>query len=45
MRTDKHYRQYIFSNGLEDALPRQDLETIKWPLIKFQGFTVSSEQC
>ncbi|KAG3053489.1 hypothetical protein PI124_g23753 [Phytophthora idaei] len=43
LRTDKHYRQYLFSKGLEDAVPRQDLETIKWLSTKFQGFTVSSE--
>ncbi|KAF4142999.1 Ankyrin repeats domain-containing protein [Phytophthora infestans] len=43
LRTDKHYGQYLFSKGLEDAVPRQDMATIKWLLTKFQGFSISSE--
>lgn len=43
LRTDKHYQQYVFSLALEDAVPRQDLEIVKWFLSKCQGFRVSSE--
>ncbi|OWY99427.1 LOW QUALITY PROTEIN: hypothetical protein PHMEG_00029568 [Phytophthora megakarya] len=43
LRTDKHYRQYIFSKVMEDAVPCQDLEMVKWLSSKFQGCTVTSE--
>ncbi|KAK1946769.1 putative ankyrin repeat protein [Phytophthora citrophthora] len=43
LRTDKHYQQYLFTKCLEYAVPRQDLDVIKWLSSKFQGFTVTFE--
>ncbi|KAE9334589.1 hypothetical protein PF008_g13892 [Phytophthora fragariae] len=43
LHTDKHYQQYIFSEGLMDAVPRKNLELVQWLLSTFKGLTVSSE--
>ncbi|KAL3664891.1 hypothetical protein V7S43_010069 [Phytophthora oleae] len=43
LRTDTHYQQYLFVKCLEYAVPRQDLDVIKWFSSKFQGFTVTFE--
>ncbi|OWZ01484.1 hypothetical protein PHMEG_00027113 [Phytophthora megakarya] len=43
LRTDMHYRQYIFSKVMEDAVSRQDLEMVKWLSSRLQGCRISSE--
>ncbi|KAK1940800.1 putative ankyrin repeat protein [Phytophthora citrophthora] len=41
LRTDKYYRQHLFTLCMQEAVAGQDLELVKWLSIHFQGATVT----